>query len=47
MIDWGRIFVGAKWFYITGITAALSASSAEGRLGSTAGREAGWVIDLS
>jgi 2-dehydro-3-deoxygluconokinase len=28
-IDWERVFVGAGWFHITGITAALSASAAE------------------
>jgi 2-dehydro-3-deoxygluconokinase len=32
MLSWQRIFTGAKWFYITGITAALSASSAEAAL---------------
>src|SRR5437764_76563 len=28
MIDWGRVFAGVKWFHVTGITPALSASSA-------------------
>ena len=27
--DWAKIFTGAKWFHITGITPALSASAAE------------------
>jgi len=27
--DWPRIFAGAKWFHVTGITAALSANAAE------------------
>jgi 2-dehydro-3-deoxygluconokinase len=29
MIDWSRVFAGAKWFHVTGITPALSASAAE------------------
>ncbi|MCI0464052.1 MAG: sugar kinase [Gemmataceae bacterium] len=29
MIDWARVFAGSKWFHITGITPALSISSAE------------------
>src|SRR4051794_6131526 len=29
MIDWGKVFSGAKWFHVTGITPALSATSAE------------------
>jgi 2-dehydro-3-deoxygluconokinase len=29
MFDWPRIFTGAKWFHVTGITAALSIGSAE------------------
>jgi 2-dehydro-3-deoxygluconokinase len=29
MFDWPAIFAGAKWFHVTGITAALSASAAE------------------
>src|SRR3954471_17906326 len=28
MIDWGKVFTGAKWFHVTGITPALSASAA-------------------
>jgi 2-dehydro-3-deoxygluconokinase len=28
-IDWGKVFAGAGWFHITGITPALSASAAE------------------
>lgn len=29
MVDWPTIFQGAKWFYLTGITAALSPTAAE------------------
>jgi 2-dehydro-3-deoxygluconokinase len=29
MFDWPRIFTGAKWFHVTGITAALSIGSSE------------------
>src|SRR5437763_2563837 len=29
MIPWDRIFAGAKWFHVTGITPALSPSAAE------------------
>lgn len=29
MFDWKAIFAGARWFHVTGITAALSASAAE------------------
>lgn len=29
MFDWPRIFSGARWFHVTGITAALSVGSAE------------------
>jgi 2-dehydro-3-deoxygluconokinase len=28
MVDWARVFQGAKWFHVTGITPALSASAA-------------------
>lgn len=28
MIDWAKVFVGAKWFYLTGITAAVGAGAA-------------------
>ncbi len=28
-IDWGKVFSGASWFHITGITPAISASAAE------------------
>jgi 2-dehydro-3-deoxygluconokinase len=34
MIDWAKVFAGARWFHVTGITPALSASAA------TATREA-------
>src|SRR5262249_20695085 len=29
MVPWPRVFAGAKWFHVTGITPALSASAAE------------------
>src|SRR5437764_3044983 len=29
MVDWARVFAGAKWFHVSGITPALSASAAE------------------
>ncbi|HLW64248.1 MAG TPA: sugar kinase [Gemmataceae bacterium] len=29
MIDWAKVFTGAKWFHVTGITPALSTSAAE------------------
>jgi 2-dehydro-3-deoxygluconokinase len=29
MAPWGRVFAGAKWFHVTGITPALSATAAE------------------
>ncbi|HYV36543.1 MAG TPA: sugar kinase [Gemmataceae bacterium] len=29
MIEWGKVFAGAKWFHVTGITPALSPSAAE------------------
>jgi 2-dehydro-3-deoxygluconokinase len=29
MIDWGKIFVGSRWFHVTGITPALSPAAAE------------------
>jgi 2-dehydro-3-deoxygluconokinase len=29
MVEWGKAFAGAKWFHVTGITPALSASAAE------------------
>jgi 2-dehydro-3-deoxygluconokinase len=28
MVDWARVFAGAKWFHVTGITPALSPSAA-------------------
>src|SRR5262249_1338250 len=28
-VPWGRVFAGAKWFHVTGITPALSHSAAE------------------
>jgi len=32
MIDWPKIFQGAAWFYVTGITAALSPTAADATL---------------
>jgi 2-dehydro-3-deoxygluconokinase len=32
LIDWQTVFAGAKWFYVTGITAALSPAAAEATL---------------
>src|SRR5579883_693682 len=29
MVDWAKVFAGAKWFHVTGITPALSAGAAE------------------
>jgi 2-dehydro-3-deoxygluconokinase len=29
MVDWRKVFAGVKWFHVTGITPALSASAAE------------------
>jgi 2-dehydro-3-deoxygluconokinase len=29
MVPWSRVFTGAKWFHVTGITPALSATAAE------------------
>src|SRR5436190_4424571 len=29
MVPWAKVFAGAKWFHVTGITPALSATSAE------------------
>src|SRR5712692_9837801 len=29
MVDWPKVFSGAKWFHVTGITPALSPSAAE------------------
>jgi 2-dehydro-3-deoxygluconokinase len=29
MVDWAKVFDGSKWFHVTGITPALSASAAE------------------
>lgn len=28
MVDWGKVFSGARWFHVTGITPALSATAA-------------------
>lgn len=32
MIDWKSVFAGSKWFYVTGITAALSPGAADATL---------------
>src|ERR1700730_2719981 len=29
MVDWAKVFAGGKWFHVTGITPALSATAAE------------------
>jgi 2-dehydro-3-deoxygluconokinase len=29
MVDWAKVFTGARWFHVTGITPALSATAAE------------------
>src|SRR5476649_2169008 len=29
MVDWAKVFAGAKWFHVSGIAPALSASAAE------------------
>ncbi len=29
MVDWGKVFAGARWFHVTGITPALSTTAAE------------------
>ena len=29
MVDWAKVFAGAKWFHVTGITPALSPTAAE------------------
>jgi 2-dehydro-3-deoxygluconokinase len=29
MVDWAKVFTGARWFHVTGITPALSAGAAE------------------
>src|SRR5262249_6604345 len=30
MVDWAKVFAGARWFHVTGITPALSAGAAAG-----------------
>lgn len=32
MIDWSKVFAGVKWFYLTGITAAVGSGAAEAAL---------------
>ena len=47
MIDWEKVFRGVKWFYLTGITAALSAGSAGAALEALqAARKAGLTTCL-
>ena len=31
MVDWAKVFAGARWFHVTGITPALSASAMKKR----------------
>jgi 2-dehydro-3-deoxygluconokinase len=40
MIDWPAVFEGANWFYVTGITAALSESAAQATLEALASAKA-------
>jgi 2-dehydro-3-deoxygluconokinase len=50
MVDWKKAFTGARWFHVTGITPALSASAAAGTLEAIqAAREAGLTtsVDLN
>ncbi|MFN4261819.1 MAG: PfkB family carbohydrate kinase [Gemmataceae bacterium] len=50
MVDWAKVFAGAKWFHVTGITPALSQSAAETtRAALQAARQAGvsTSIDLN
>jgi 2-dehydro-3-deoxygluconokinase len=50
MVNWVKAFAGAKWFHVTGITPALSASAAEvTREALTAAKEAGLTtsVDLN
>jgi 2-dehydro-3-deoxygluconokinase len=47
MIEWARVFAGAKWFHVTGITPALSPSAAETtRAALQAARNAGLRISI-
>ncbi|MCE9530616.1 MAG: sugar kinase [Planctomycetes bacterium] len=47
MLDWKKIFAGASWLYVTGITAALSPSSSEATLEALrAAKEAGLTTCL-
>jgi 2-dehydro-3-deoxygluconokinase len=47
MIDWPRVFAGSRWFHVTGITAALGASSADATLEAVrAARDAGLTVSL-
>jgi 2-dehydro-3-deoxygluconokinase len=44
MIDWPTVFAGANWFYVTGITAALSGTAAEATLEALAAAKAANLI---
>src|SRR5439155_9502216 len=47
MVKWGEVSASAKWFHVTGITPALSASAAEStREALTAARSAGLSISI-
>jgi 2-dehydro-3-deoxygluconokinase len=47
MIDWAKVFRGAKWFQVTGITPALSRSAADvTREGLEAARAAGVTVSI-
>lgn len=47
MVDWSRVFRGARWFHVTGITPALSPSAAEAtREAVQAARQQGLRISL-
>jgi 2-dehydro-3-deoxygluconokinase len=43
MVDWAKVFTGVKWFHVTGITPALSASAAAVTREALAAARAGWV----
>lgn len=40
MVDWAKVFAGSTWFYVTGITPALSGSAAEATLEALAAAKA-------
>jgi 2-dehydro-3-deoxygluconokinase len=43
MIDWSKVLAGATWFYVTGITPALSESAAEATLEALAAAKAAGI----